>query len=80
MINWTPAERVVPSTRFAPSDVSDLAGFLQATGWQVIYGINLKTNTPANAASEAQYAATALDSSLLAFEIGNEPNEYTSET
>jgi hypothetical protein len=60
--------------------VTKLAGFLHATGWRVLYGINLKTNTPANAASEAQFAAQTLGGSLIAFEIGNEPNFYTTES
>jgi hypothetical protein len=60
--------------------VTKLAGFLQATGWKVLYGIDLKINTPANAASEAQFAAQALGSSLIAFEIGNEPDFYTTES
>lgn len=76
----------------APADVDKLAGFLQATGWKVIYGINgtsrslsdsdiqrgVVPNTSDNAASEAAYAAQELGSSLVAFEIGNEPNQYSS--
>lgn len=63
----------------APSDVQALAGFLQATGWKVIYGIDLDdlNTTPALAAAEAQYVAAQLGSNLLAFEIGNEPNAYS---
>jgi hypothetical protein len=45
----------------------------------VIYGINLKTNTAANAANEASFAAKTLGDSLEAFEIGNEPNFYRTE-
>lgn len=62
----------------APTDVSALAGFLQATGWSAIYGINFLKNTPANAASEAAYVSAALGSSLYGFEIGNEPDGYGS--
>jgi hypothetical protein len=59
------------------SEVDDLAGFMKAlpTNWSVIYGINLLSNTPANCAAEAAYAANALGPRLLGFEIGNEP-EY----
>jgi hypothetical protein len=56
--------------------VTKLAGFIRATGWTVIYGIDLKLNTTANAASEALFASQALGSSLVAFEIGNEPDFY----
>jgi hypothetical protein len=80
MVSWNANGTGGSAKTIAPSDVDKLAGFLRATGWKVVYGINLKTNTPANAASEAAYAAKALGPSLLAFEIGNEPNYYTSES
>ena len=80
IVNWNANGAGGSAGEIAPPDVTKLAAFLRATGWQVIYGINLKTNTPANAASEAQFAAQALGSSLLAFEIGNEPNFYRTES
>ena len=80
IVNWNASGAGGSASEIAPPDVTKLAAFLRATGWKVIYGINLKTNTAANAASEAQFAATALGSSLLAFEIGNEPNFYQSES
>ena len=80
IVNWHASGAGGAASQIAPSDVTKLAAFLQATGWQVIYGINLKTNTASNAASEAQFVAHALGSHLLAFEIGNEPNFYTSES
>lgn len=78
-INWNPHGAGGSATEVAPADVTRLAGFAKATGWQVIYGINLKTNTPANAVSEARFATQALGSSLMALEIGNEPNVYDTE-
>jgi hypothetical protein len=80
MVNWNRNGGGGSASEIAPSDVVKLAGFLKITGWKVIYGINLKTNTPANAASEAQFAARVLGRSLLAFEIGNEPNFYDSQS
>jgi hypothetical protein len=74
IVRWNPAGKGGSASEVAPSDVTKLAAFLKATGWSAIYGINLKTNTPANAASEAAFAAHALGTSLVAFEIGNEPN------
>src|SRR5882724_9282125 len=76
IVNWNAASAGGSDTEVAPSDVVKLAGFLRATGWKVIYGINLKINTAANAASEARFASRVLGKSLLAFEIGNEPNFY----
>ena len=79
-VNWNGAGKGGSDQEVAPADVARLAGFAKATGWRVIYGINLKTNTAANAAAEAEYAAKALGGNLIAFEIGNEPNVYTTET
>jgi hypothetical protein len=79
IVNWNPAGAGGSAAEVAPPDVTKLAAFVKATGWKVIYGINLKTNTAANAANEAQVAAKVLGSSLEAFEIGNEPNFYNTE-
>jgi hypothetical protein len=78
-VNWNAAGPGGNILEVAPSDVTKLAGFLRATNWKVIYGINLKLNTSANAANEAQFAAQALGSSLMAFEIGNEPDFYNTQ-
>ncbi|WP_194897992.1 hypothetical protein [Catenulispora pinisilvae] len=76
--------------QIAPGDVDKLAGFLKATGWKAIYGIDgrtslsssdiakgVVTNTADNAASEAAYVSRRLGSHLAAFEIGNEPDQYS---
>ena len=78
-VNWNAAGPGGSASEIAPADVTKLAAFAKAAGWRVIYGINLKTNTPANAASEAAFAAQALGGRLVAFEIGNEPNVYDTE-
>jgi hypothetical protein len=57
--------------------VLNLAAFLEATGWSCIYGINMGTNTPERAAHEAQFAAKALGTRLLYFQIGNEANLFS---
>jgi len=80
IVNWNAKGAGGSVNEIAPADVTKLAGFLQATGWKALYGINLKTNTPENAASEGQFAAQELGSNLLAFEIGNEPDFSTSES
>jgi hypothetical protein len=56
--------------------VDNLAAFLQATDWSVLYGVNLAQSTPALAAAEAAYAQKSLGNSLAGFEIGNEPDLY----
>ncbi|WP_143762894.1 glycosyl hydrolase family 79 C-terminal domain-containing protein [Ramlibacter tataouinensis] len=63
-------------TPILPAHVDALADFLQATQWQLIYGVNMARNTTASAADEAAYVFGRLGSSLLAWEIGNEPDLY----
>jgi hypothetical protein len=66
------------TTPITPAQVDAFAGFAKAlpTNWQVIYGINMVVNSPANCAAEAAYVAKALGPRLLGFDIGNEPDEY----
>jgi uncharacterized protein (TIGR03437 family) len=73
---WTPNGAGRSSGQVAPSDIDALAGFLKATGWQVLYGTNLAQSTPALAAAEIAYAVQSLGSSLYGIEIGNEPDLY----
>ncbi|HZW80282.1 MAG TPA: hypothetical protein VFF50_07415 [Candidatus Deferrimicrobiaceae bacterium] len=56
--------------------VKKLAEFLQATGWNCIYGIGMGTNTPARAAEEAAFVAEALGDRLQYFQIGNEADLF----
>jgi hypothetical protein len=73
---WAPNGAGRTSGEVAPSDIDALAGFLQASGWTVLYGVNLATSTPAAAAAEVAYAVQSLGSSLYGIEIGNEPDLY----
>jgi len=57
--------------------VRNLAGFLKATGWSCIYGINMGTNTPERAADEAEFAAKTLGTDLEYFQIGNEVDLFS---
>lgn len=72
---WT-ASASGTHAQISSTNIKDLAGFLQATGWLCLYAINLATSTPALAAEEASFAASTLGSNLLGIEIGNEPDEY----
>jgi hypothetical protein len=65
-------------TPITSAQVTAFAGFVKAlpTNWHVIYGINMSVNNATNCAAEAAYAASALGSSLLGFEIGNECDLY----
>jgi hypothetical protein len=70
--NW------MPHRLFAiqPAAIDSLAGFLNASGWSAIYGLNLGHSSPERAAVEAAYVASKLGPALLFFQIGNEPNYY----
>ena len=61
-----------------PEAVHNLRAFLDATGWTCLYGINFGTNTPALAADEAAFAATALGAKLEYFQVGNEADRFGS--
>jgi hypothetical protein len=73
---WVPNAMPVSGAPFPTTigtvEVDALADFVNATGWKVVYGVNLKTGTPANSAQEAAYVSMKLGSSLVGFEIGNE--------
>ena len=78
---WTPNGPGQKAGQIAPSDVAACAAFVKATGWQVLYGINLGgsatgAQTPALAAEEVAYAYQQFGSSLLGIEIGNECDLY----
>jgi hypothetical protein len=74
-----PAAPGMTSPNIGTVDVDSFADFLKATGWKVIYGINLNTSSPMVAADEAKYAAGKLGDSLYAFEIGNEVSYFGAE-
>lgn len=54
----------------------DLGSFLDATGWKLIWALNLGNGTLANAIEEAEAVTAAAKRNLLAFEIGNEPDLF----
>jgi hypothetical protein len=67
-----------------PVSITNLRGFLDATGWTCIFGINLGTNTPERAADEAAFVSKILGwaydgkgGKLEYFQIGNEPDLFS---
>src|SRR5260221_942153 len=56
--------------------IEHLAGFLSATGWQLIYGLDLGSGEAQQAAAEAEMVAQIVESKLLAFQFGNEPDLF----
>jgi hypothetical protein len=59
-----------------PEAVRGLSEFLEATGWNCVYGIGMGTNTPARAAEEAAFVAETLGNRLQYFQIGNEADLF----
>ena len=70
--NWMPKHLFM----IEPEAIDRLADFLNATGWQLIYGFNLGNSSPERAAREAEYVAQKVGDRLLYFQIGNEPDFY----
>ncbi len=62
-----------------PSDLIDLRRLLKITGWRAILGVDLGHFEPGRAADEARVAERLLSSRLLGFEIGNEPDAYSTD-
>ena len=55
-----------------PEAIRNLDGFLKATGWTCIYGLNLGFGTPETDVPEAQFVFNTLGPRLQYFQIGNE--------
>jgi len=59
-------------TVISQAGLTELAGFARATGWRIMWGLNLGTGSSAAATAEAVAVARALAGQLQSFEIGNE--------
>jgi hypothetical protein len=68
--------RVQPYYDVTPQALTALAGFLDATGWKVIFGLNMRADSPELVATFAKMARDRLGSRILALQIGNEANNY----
>ena len=79
---WTstgePAPSWATSGTITPDKLQHLATIVRGAGWKMILAVNLKHPDPARAADEAKYARQIFGRSLMAIEIGNEPNFYYS--
>jgi len=81
---WNPTGPGETPDQVSPVDVARLAGFLEATHWKVLYGIEflneaatpVTTTAPDLVAAEAVNVMEALGDNLYGFEIGNEPDLY----
>jgi hypothetical protein len=76
---WSPNGPAVSSPKATVVDrrgIRDLATFLRATGWRLIWGFNLGRGSVDDAVDEAAAVAASVGDSLVAFEIGNEPDLF----
>ena len=78
---WTSTDESAPAWAvgtITPEKLGHLAAVARAADWRVVLAVNLKHPDAARAADEARYAQQIFGRSLLAIEIGNEPNFYFS--
>src|SRR5207302_421033 len=68
------AKNLPKDTVLNAESLRQLRGFLDATGWKLIWGLNLGTGKLDNAVEEARAVVDAAGDRLVALEIGNEPD------
>jgi hypothetical protein len=79
---WTATGEKPPAwalTTITPADLERLHKLIQASGWKLLYGINLKHKDTPRAADEAGAVKKLFGEALIGFEVGNEPNYYSKE-
>jgi len=75
----TPAEKSASKDAplsIGPKALDNFYAFAKKSGWSVIHGLNLAANDPAMSADEAAYALQVGGPTVMAFEVGNEPDFY----
>lgn len=65
-----------PPKKITPEAVRNLRGLIDATGWKLIYGLNMGTETAETAAAEAEFVMRAMGDKLIAFQLCNEPDLF----
>ena len=65
-----------PSVYITPEAIRNLRDFIDATGWKLIYGLNMGTGTAEDAAAEAAYVTDVCGPKLIAFQLCNEPDLF----
>ncbi|HUY81948.1 MAG TPA: glycosyl hydrolase family 79 C-terminal domain-containing protein [Acidobacteriaceae bacterium] len=63
--------------RITPEAVRNLSDFIDATGWKLIYGLNMGTGTAEDAADEAAYVMKLIGPKLVSFQLCNEPDLFS---
>jgi hypothetical protein len=64
-------------TKITPQSIRNLHGFLETTGWKLIYGLNMGTGSAETAAEETAYVANTFGAKVIAFQLCNEPDLFS---
>lgn len=76
LVGPDPGHREPRTFTITPVSIRNLEGFLTATGWRCIYGLNLGGGTPEQALAEASFVAKTLGKKLMCVQFGNEPDLF----
>ena len=68
--------RPPPRRPVTPLAVRNLRGFLELSGWRLIYGLNMGSESPETVADEAACVAGVMGEKLVAFQLCNEPDLF----
>lgn len=70
------SKRVKTTVTITPKAIRNLRAFLDATGWQLLYGLKVARGTPQEAAEEAEFVQQTIGPRMFAFQLGNEPDAW----
>ena len=65
-----------PRRPVTPLAIRNLGGFLELSGWRLIYGLNMGSESPETVADEAACVAGVMGDKLVAFQLCNEPDLF----
>ena len=76
LVGPDPGHREPRTFTITPKSIHNLQGFLKATGWRCIYGLNLGGGTVEQAVAEGKCVAKTLGPQLVCVQFGNEPDLF----
>ena len=76
LVGPDPGHRAPRTFTITPRSIRNLQGFLDATGWRCIYGLNLGGGSLEQALAEGSFVARTLGNKLMCVQFGNEPDLF----
>ncbi len=76
LVGPDPGHREPRTFTITPRSIRNLQGFLTATGWRCIYGLNLGGGSVEQALAEGSFVAKTLGNQLMFVQFGNEPDLF----